>query len=228
MTNKNLQSLTLYNFSVDYYQINFDNKDINKPIVDLSLEDINWCLRKRLFLDQIIDITIQKIENDWEKIDIFYPTTLCQWYDDAIKEIVTIPFDFWRSRIAAFHKIQKFIVSSTKRKIEIEQTIIDHFINHKPTPICWTKKDSDDFNSNLDYALGMDIAGNLIEAYNQIKRVKYALMHGQSVFIEQEYKSISTDEELYTFLRDLYSESEEILLFVEENIIDELKTEKRI
>ncbi|TPG38196.1 hypothetical protein [Flavobacterium pectinovorum] len=225
MTNQDLKSLTLYDFSVDWNQSDFDTKNIHKPIADLSLEDINWCLRKRRFPDQIIDITIQKIETDWEKIDVFYPTTLCHWYEDAMKEIVTIPFDFWRSRIATFHKIQKFIVSSTKRKIEVEQTIIDLFINHKPTAISWTKKDSDDFGLDLTYAQERDLGGNLIQAYNQIKRVKYALMHGQSVFIEQEYKSISTDEELYIFLRDEYSGSEE---FIEDNIIDGLKKEKRI
>jgi len=122
MTNHDLKSLTLYHFSIDYNQSDFDAKNINKSIADLSLEDINCCLRKRRFLDQIIDITIHKIENNWEKIDAYYPTTLCHWYEDAMKEIVTIPFDFWRSRIAIFHKIQKIIVSSTKRKIEVEQT----------------------------------------------------------------------------------------------------------
>lgn len=225
MTNQDLKSLTLYDFSLDYSQSDFDAKNINKAIADLSLEDSNWCLRKRRFLDQIIDITIHKIENDWEKIDAFYPTTLCQWYEDAMKEIVTIPFDFWRSRIATFHKIQKIILSSTKRKIEIEQTIIDLFIHHKPTAISWTKKDSNAFDSDLTYAQERDLGGHLIQAYNQIKRVKYALMHGQAVFIEQEYKSISSDEELYSFLRDEYSGFEE---FIEDNIIDELKKEKRI
>jgi hypothetical protein len=50
-------------------------------------------------------------------------------------------------------------------------------------------------------------------------------MYGQSVFIVQEYKSISSKEELYTFLRNEYTGFEE---FIEENIIGELKKEKLI
>ncbi len=223
--NKNTKELTLYDYSINWNQKDFDKKNINKPISELSLEDYNWCLRNRYFLNQIIDLTVYQIEKNWDKIDQYYPSRVCQWYDEAIKEIITIPFEFWEYRIDVFKKIQYAIKSLTKRKLEIEDKIVKVFINHNPQPKNWTINDSNKFLEDLGYAEALDLAGNLIEAFNQIKKIKYAIMYGQSVYVEPAYKSISSEEELYEFIRDEYFELEEL---VEEHIIELLKKEKLI
>lgn len=46
---------------------------------------------------------MQKIESYWDKIDVYYPNALCQWYDDAVKEIVTIPLIFRQNNIPSQH-----------------------------------------------------------------------------------------------------------------------------
>ena len=219
----NDKNKTLYDFSMNYWsQKEFDVRYVNKPIAELSLEDYNWCLRNRCFLNQIIDLTIYKIEKNWNKIDQYLSSQISQWYEDAIKEIITISFEFWDCRLDAFQKIKEFINLSTKRKFAIETKFIELFVNHSPKPKNWTIDDSNQFSNNLGYAQ-MDVVGNLIEAYNQIKKIKYAIMYGQSVYVESADISISNEEELYKIIRDEYSRYNRL---VEENIIEPLKKEK--
>lgn len=222
---KSIKGKRLYDFSENFSQKEFDVRNINKSISDLSLEDYNWCIRNRYFLNQIIDLTIYEIEKNWDKIDKYYSSKLSQWYEDAIKEIITIPFEFWDYRIDAFKKIKNFIQSSTKREFAIETSIIELFVSHIPKPKNWTIDDSKQFLNNLSYAQGMDLIGHLMEAFNQVKQIKYAIMYGQSVYIETTNQSLSNEKELYKFIRDEYSEFGEL---VEKNILEPLKKEKII
>lgn len=225
MMQKDLNNLTLFDFSMNWDQINFDSRSLNKPISELSLEDYNWCLRNRLFLNQIIDLTIYQIENNLDKIDKYYPSEVCQWFDEAIIEIITIPFEFWESRISAFQKIQEFIKSYTIRELKIEKQMLNLFLNHTPKPKAWTLKDSKNFIENIAYAEGLDLAGNLIESFNAIKNVKYAIMYDQAVYIEPAYVSISDVNELYKFIREEYSDLGDI---IEDHIIAPLIKEEII
>ena len=217
---------TLYSYSSNYENRSFDERSLNKPISDLTLEDLNWCLRNRLFLQQVIDIMMNKIEENWEKIDQYYPSQICQWYDAAIQEIITIPFSFWDSRIECFEKICQYIDTSKKRPLKVESKIVKMFLNHKPKLKCWTNDDSKNFLENISYALNLDLAGNLIEAIKHISEIKYALMYGQSVYVEPLYKSISKVEELYEFIRDEFSDIGEDI--IEEHLILGLEQEKLI
>ena len=217
---------TIYHYSVSYENKSFDERNLNKPISELSLEDINWSLRNRYYLHQILDLVLIKIEDNWQDIDQYYPSRICQWYDEAIREIITIPFEFWEGRVILFEKLQGFLRDSNKRPLKVDKSIIDSFLNYKPKEINWTKADSDEFMDNIGYAIGLDIAGNLIEAIDQIKKIKYALMYGQKVYIEPAYKSISSEDELYEFIRDEYSEIGKDL--IEDQIIESLKKERTI
>lgn len=215
---------TIYHYSVQYENKSFDERSLNKPISELSLEDINWCLRNRFYLNQILDLVLIKIETNWQDIDQYYPSQICQWYDEAIREIITIPFEFWESRIIFFKKLQGFVRDSNKRTLKIDKSIVEYFLKHEPKSINWKKTDSEKFLDNIGLSIGLDIAGNLIEAINHIKKIKYALMYGQTVYIEPAYKSITNENELYDFIRDEYSEIGED--FIEDQIIDSLKNEK--
>lgn len=217
---------TIHHYSMNWSNKSFDERNLQKPISELSLEDINWCLRNRYYLNQILDITINKIEANWDIIDQYYPSQICQWYDEAIKEIITIPFNFWESRIESFMKIREYVKASTNRPIELEKSFIELFLKHDPKPKNWTIDDSTEFLDNLGYAQGLDLAGNFIEAFNQIKMLKYALMYGQTVYIEPAYKSISNENELYDFIVEEYSEIGEDL--IRDQIIEPLKKERKI
>ncbi len=222
-----MTELTLYNYSSNYENKSFDERNLNKKISDLSLEDLNWCLRNRQFLHQVIDLVIEKVEENWEMLDKYYPTQICQWFDEAIQEIITIPFLFWESRIKCFEKICYFITALNKRPLKIEPKLIEMFLNHKPKFKSWTNEDSKKFLENIFCSKNLDIAGNLIEAIIQIREVKYAILSHQRVYIEPLYKSISTIKELYEFIREEYDEIGED--FIEDFIIQNgLEREKLI
>ena len=72
MISKEHSKLKLFDFSIDWTQINFDNIDLNKPISNLTLTDLIWCLRKRKFTEQVIVIVLDKIRENWTYIDQYY------------------------------------------------------------------------------------------------------------------------------------------------------------
>lgn len=221
-----MTELTLYSYSSNYENRSFDERSLNKPIDELTLEDINWCLRNRLYLHQVLDLFTDKIETNWEKIDQYYPSRICQWYDEAIREVLTIPYAIWDSRTDNFDKICNYVKASNKRPLKIESKIVELFLNHKPKPKIWTNQDSKNFLDNISYATSLDLAGNLIEAFKQIRELKYALMYGQSVFIEPIFKTIFKEQELYDFIREEYIELGEDI--IEDHLILGLQQEKLI
>jgi hypothetical protein len=214
----------LHDFSTSYEQIKYDKLNIRKPISELSLTDFHWYLRKRIHLELIVELVLDLIEERWAEIDIYYPTEICQWYDEIIKEIITIQFEFWDTKHLIFLKFCGYIGKSTKRPLLIEESIKQLFLDYKPKEICWTKEDDRNFESELSQGLGMDILGNVIKAGEMLMRLKHAILNNQEVFIEGENNIISTEEQLLTFVRTKYGSYDDTI----DDIISGIKHERKI
>jgi hypothetical protein len=193
-------------FSADYQQANYDSLKISSTISELTFNELHWYLRKRQYIEPVIELVLDKIEDNWTEIDIYYPTEICQWYDEVIKEIITLPYEFWDTKKATFLKFCNFIKHSTKRTLPIEKALIELFLNYIPNNIYWTNEDDKQFENELSVGLGLDIAGNIIEAEKMLIRLKYSILNNQEIFIESEYNSIATEEQLIKFIKNKYND----------------------
>ncbi|MEY5049103.1 MAG: hypothetical protein RLZZ175_2462 [Bacteroidota bacterium] len=224
MINIEHQKFHLNHFSYSWESIGFDSINISHPVSELTLNEIYWCLRKRIYLNPIIEICIDKISENWGQIDIYYPTEICQWYDEVIKEIITLPFSFWDNQLNNFALIQDFIKKSNKRQLKIEPQFIDIFLKYTPNALYWSNDDSTQLSQNIMYASCMEIPGNLIEAANQLVKVKYAFLNNQSVFIESESKFINNLDDFLEFIFEFHDEKD----FIQEHILYMVLGEERI
>lgn len=199
------QNLTLQDFCNSNSDVKFDRLNINKPIGALTLADLNWCLRKRQFLDPVVAIVLDKIEENQLEINQYFTTEICEWYDEAIKEIITIPFTFWDNKHVIFYKYCALITEFSKRQLPLEKTQIELFLTYKPSSVCWTKANGENF---VDY-FNHELLGNFLEAQQIITDLKYALLNGQGIFIESEFTEINTVEQLLSFVREEYGDLDE-------------------
>lgn len=215
--------LPLRAFSKSWIQIQFDYVDTQKPISELTFNDLLWCLRKRIFTEQVIDLVLDKINDNWSKIDQYYTAEICEWYEEAIRLIITFPFSFWDTKHRTHAAFCTYLATSQKRNLQIEQSIIDLFSAYKPQEVCWTKADADSFIWNLGIGQGMGIAGNIIEAQEKIKKLKIAILHQQSAFVESNWNTLYTEEDLLNFITDEYGEYGELLEDIKSSIVYEKK-----
>ncbi len=200
MIAKEYQNLQLRDLSISSKSIDYDRLDIYKPIGTLTLTDLSWCLRRRDYLEPVVAIVLDKIEENADAINRYFTISICEWYDEVIKEIITIPFDFWDNKHALFCRYRDTIIKFDKRELPIEEAVVQLFLNYKPKPIYWTIKDSEEF----DYYICFELLGNFLHAERMIIKLKYALLNGQSVFIENEFKHITTVAQLVDFIKEEY------------------------
>lgn len=216
-------ALNLRNFSSDWTQVHFDCVNLQKPISALTLSDLIWCLRKRIFTEPIVDLVLDKIRDNWTKIDQHYTTEICEWYEESIRLIITFPFSFWDTKHQTHNELCTYVCKSEKRNLEIEKSMIVQFLSYTPQIVCWSKADDDSFKWNLGIGQGMDLAGNIIEAQQLIKKLKIAILHQQSVFIESSRSALSTEEEILNFIAHEYAEYGELMQDVQAFIAKEKK-----
>lgn len=191
-----------------YYKVNcelngYDLLNIDKPIGALTLTDLCWCLRRRQFLEPIVEIIIDKIEDNQAKIAQGGNET-CEWYHEVIREIITVPFCFWDDKHVLLLRYRESIAKLFKWKAMFEDTAMRLFLTYTPKSIYWTKEDSDDFEMDFYY----DLLGNLLDAFQTIRNLKYALLNGQGIFVVSEFKLITTVQQLEDFIWEEYDHLE--------------------
>lgn len=216
-------ALPLHAFSRNWTQIQFDSINLQKPISDLTLPDLLWCLRKRIYPEQIIDLVLDKINDNWNKIDQHFTTAICEWYEEAIRLIITFPLSFWDTKHQTHTAFCTYIANSQKRNLQIEQTILDLFLSYEPQIVAWTKANEDFFTLNLGIGEGLGIAGNFIAAEREITKLKTAILNQQNVFIESTWCTLCTEETLLNFITHEYSEYGYLLDDIKASIIREQK-----
>lgn len=217
-------ALTLSDFSAEWGDVRFAHRDLRKPLDALTQSDLLWCLQMRCYLTQVLDLVLDQIAAHWSYIDRYYLTEISAWYEEVIKAVVTIPYTFWDACHATHEAISDYIRRSDKWEMAIEKTVIDAFLAYVPQPVCWTRADSDDFESDLSYGLAMGILGNLIRASQSITRLKTAILHHQPVWIESAWQSITTETELMAFVEEEYADFGEDL----DSIKKDLQKHRRI
>lgn len=214
----------LLDFSRQWQSPQFDTVNLFKTLNELTPADLNWCLRKRQYLHQVIDIVLDRIRENWSLIDQYYPTEICEWYDDAMKEIISLPFTFWNCRHQTFEELRSYLRQSVKREIPIEKRYQELFLTYQPVEVTWSLADSEDCISSLDYGLGMEVLGNILYAEEMLKYLKYALLHSQPVHIESTGIIIRTEDELYAFIRQEYADYNSYM----DDLVKNIGYEKRV
>lgn len=200
------QHRRLSDFSHAWPVVQFERLDLDKPIAHLTLSDLAACLRKRCYLDPVIDLVLDHIRDHWAQIDRYYLSDINAWYEEVLKEIVTLPYTFWDNRHSTFHALHHYIAQPPKWRYGIESGVITAFLSYQPKAVYWTLQDAEDFASDLNYGLFMDILGNLLQAERSISRLKTALLHGQPVWIESEWRNVTQEAELLAHFAAEYAD----------------------
>jgi hypothetical protein len=200
------QHRLLAQFSHAWPEVRFERLDLNKPIVHLTPSDLAACLRKRCYLDPVIDLVHDCIRDHWAQIDRYYVSDINAWYEEVLKEIVTLPYSLWDNRHSTYHALRHYIAQPPKWRYGIEPGVITAFLNYQPKPVYWTLQDAEDFASDLHYGLSMDILGNLLAAERSLSRLKTALLHGQAVWIESEWRNFTHEAELLAHFAAEYAD----------------------
>jgi hypothetical protein len=210
--------LSLHDLSAELGLPKFQPVNVQKRIAELTLADLLGCLQKRAHLDQVIDLVLDQIAAHWAVIDRYYRTEVSAWYQEVVQAIVTLPYTFWDVRATTHQAFCTYIRRSDKWQMEIEPAVLEAFLAYVPQLVCWTRADADDFVSDLSYGHDMGILGNLIQASKSMTRLKTALLHGQPVWLEPTWQSITTEAELLAFIDAEYADFGEGLDFIKEDL----------
>jgi hypothetical protein len=199
------QALKLHDFyhGGNYELQGYDLLNRNKPIGTLTLADLSWCLRRRQFLEPVIEIIIDKIEDN-QGVIVQGGNEISVWYHEVIKELITIPFHFWDNKHVVLSRYRESVARLFKWKPMVEEASMKLFLAYTPKTLYWTEEDGDDFVMDFYY----DTLGNLLNAIQVITGLKCALLNGQGIFIVGEFKLVTTVQQLEDFIWEEYGHLE--------------------
>jgi len=181
----------LSDLSMNWKGSYLDRKEyFQKKISDLTLGDILWILQRRFHIDILLNIVIIRIKNEYDKINSYRYPQEADWYELIIREIMILPLGLWNYHHTTFEEYKKIINQTNLRKIDIDDELIDRFLNHKPSEANWTLNIQKEFNSNLS----IELLGNYLEAMAAINKLNIAILNNQKVYI-----NISNEIQLQAF-----------------------------
>lgn len=209
-------SPTLFDYSNDGWRLSIDFEGVNlkKPIVELNRTDILFCLRKRIFLEPIIDHLLLELKANDKEIQQWSNNPTKLWFEEVVANLVSLPLSFWETKTNTFRSFQRLLKSQIKQELQekVESRHLEDFLSHKPTDFAWSLEKQHEFEQNISY----DILGNVILAFHQISQIKIAILNGQSVYLESDCHSLRSVEELCLWINQNYEDwADEILSYLE-------------
>lgn len=183
-------------------------------IKDLTLDDLEYLVRQNKWIAPLIRICIQRIEDQWDQIQVYYPDSeLTEWFENVTKELILLPKRVWDVDFHSFQKICDLLKKNEKREIRLEKSILNDFLNYHPKRLIWDEKSFDFFESHIYSHHGEVLkAHKLIQDFtiflNYGGKVKY--MRNQNTIIISNFEGFKK-----TVLNEISEDNDEMMYWID-------------
>lgn len=145
-----IHDLRLHDLTTNH--VNSSIKDFSQTkIKDLKLDEIEYLLRQQLWITPLIRICIQKINDNWDNIQISYPkSNLTEWFENVIKELILLPKNVWDIDKVSFEKLCYILNNNYRREIKLDINIINDFLCYEPKELVWNDEVFDFFENHIN------------------------------------------------------------------------------
>lgn len=132
--------------------LNESVKDLSQTkIKDLQLDEIAYLVRQQMWIAPLIRICIQKINDNWDEINKYYPNSnLTEWFENIIKELILLPRINWDIDKTSFHKLSHIIKTNSCRAIKLDESIVVDFLNYTPKELVWNDETYTFFQKHIN------------------------------------------------------------------------------